>query len=235
MQVGNARVSRPHALLQTAPVVMTRLFVWATPLKVQATVVVFEVMVNLVILFLRVVICPLNILRAEPANCLQTPFGLRKLKWVVVRVEPWNIHEAARQTGMVWVLAVGLGRLRLMRSRRALKRNPPALTAARTPGEQIALYLDAVKTEWQVGVDNDIDQGTPHYNRGRQVSHPSLPDKTDRTLVKSPYVSTKASYLTRITPVFTKVRNTSTSTPGISTSFTHSILRGADCRKEHVG
>lgn len=124
---GKAVSKRPQALLQSASVVMTLLFVRVIPRTVHATVVEFEVIAIVDALFLSVVICVLMIVAAGPAKWAQIPLVLAKVKWLVVRLVSLKMKVAARQTGIVWVLAMGLG-IRFVRIRNALKSQPPLAT-----------------------------------------------------------------------------------------------------------
>lgn len=128
----NARPNRSNALLQRNDASMTPLFVLIRPSNVRHRVVTFDVVVMVVAFFLSVVTCLLKIEAAGPSRWAQTPFVLCRVKWVVFRLVSLKIQDAARQTGSVCELAMGLGR-RFVRIRSALNWQPPGATPCRPP------------------------------------------------------------------------------------------------------
>lgn len=119
LSCGKVIPNRPQALLQRKSAEMTLLFVRVTADRVRNRVVRLESAVIVVMLFLSVVTCPLKMLAAGPTTCAQTPLNLLSVNRCVLRLELPKAQSAARQTGMVWVPAFGVG-LRLVRIRRAL-------------------------------------------------------------------------------------------------------------------
>lgn len=117
---GSAIPNRPQALLQRQSAVITPLFVRVRASRVKNRVVRLSVAVSVVILFLKVVTCPLNMLAAGPTTWAQTPLNLRRVNSCVLRLVLLKAQEAARQTGIAWVPALGVG-VRFVRTRRALQ------------------------------------------------------------------------------------------------------------------